>query len=503
MLATAVSSVVSVPDALAQPWYESYEKGVDALQAGDFDGAVRLLEGAIQARSEPGRNVRAYGMNFIDYYPYFYLGKAYQGSGNAAKARELFEQSRQLAELSGAADLRQERADQIVRIEDAMTPRVAPGDFEAAMAAARTLGDNGNLRASQERLRALRQEVSGAADADAYRSRVDEALGVIATEITNAQTDLAEGQRLLDQEIYGDARTRLERAARTDVTSEAAREALERLGREEGAAERVAAARQHIDSVHRALAAGDASAAAESLNRAQLIRAAGFGDDSLDNRLSALESQVRSAVRIADGLTEGRRAFERGRFEDAQAEFAAILDFSPGHADATEWLDRVNHSMRTALDEEERLNLVNQHLREARTTLATLDLRGAAESLDKALALIPDSEAVNGVYEEVRSAARQKARSAVIQMLRGQYEDTIAGLEDAAAAMRESSAVHLYLASAYFYEYLKGDEAEAELMGKARESMHRAILLEPALAPDPRLISPRVLDLLEQVRSGN
>ena len=277
------------------------------------------------------------------------------------------------------------------------------------MAAARTLGDNGNLRASQEWLRALRQEVSGAADADAYRSRVDEALGVIATEITNAQTDLAEGQRLLDQEIYGDARTRLERAARTDVTSEAAREALERLGREEGAAERVAAARQHIDSVHRALAAGDASAAAESLNRAQLIRAAGFGDDSLDNRLSALESQVRSAVRIADGLTEGRRAFERGRFEDAQAEFAAILDFSPGHADATEWLDRVNHSMRTALDEEERLNLVNQHLREARTTLATLDLRGAAESLDKALALIPDSEAVNGVYEEVRSAARQKA----------------------------------------------------------------------------------------------
>ena len=159
--------------------------------------------------------------------------------------------------------------------------------------------------------------------------------------------------------------------------------------------------------------------------------------------------------------------------------------------------------MRTALYEEERLNLVNQHLREARTTLATLDLRGAAESLDKALALIPNSEAVNGVYEEVRSAARQKARSAVIQMLRGQYEDTIAGLEDAAAAMRESSAVHLYLASAYFYEYLKGDEAEAELMGKARESMHRAILLEPALAPDPRLISPRVLDLLEQVRSGN
>ena len=59
VLATAVSSVMSVPDALAQPWYESYEKGVDALQAGDFDGAVRLLEGAIQARSEPGRNVRA------------------------------------------------------------------------------------------------------------------------------------------------------------------------------------------------------------------------------------------------------------------------------------------------------------------------------------------------------------------------------------------------------------------------------------------------------------
>ena len=177
VLATAVASVVSVPDALAQPWYESYEKGVDALRAGDFDGAVRSLEGAIQARSEPGRNVRAYGMNFIDYYPYFYLGKAYQGSGNAAKARELFEQSRQLAELTGAPDLRQERAAEIVRIEDAMTPRVAPGDFEATMAAARTLGDNGNLRASQERLRALRQEVSRAADADAYRSRVDEALG--------------------------------------------------------------------------------------------------------------------------------------------------------------------------------------------------------------------------------------------------------------------------------------------------------------------------------------
>ncbi len=58
------------------PWYESYDAGVKAVQARQWPAAETRLRAALKDGPRPGRQIRAYGMRFVDYFPDYYLGLA-------------------------------------------------------------------------------------------------------------------------------------------------------------------------------------------------------------------------------------------------------------------------------------------------------------------------------------------------------------------------------------------------------------------------------------------
>lgn len=69
-------------------FWESYQEGVRANEAGDYAKAARLLEEAVAQRPDPAKRVRLYGTNFVnDYYPYTQLGLAYLKLGQAEKGQ--------------------------------------------------------------------------------------------------------------------------------------------------------------------------------------------------------------------------------------------------------------------------------------------------------------------------------------------------------------------------------------------------------------------------------
>jgi tetratricopeptide (TPR) repeat protein len=74
-------------------WYNNYEKAKDAIKEKNWSAAIKYLEEALKDRDKPEDKARTYGVRFVVYLPYYYLGKAYYGSKQYKKAREAFERS--------------------------------------------------------------------------------------------------------------------------------------------------------------------------------------------------------------------------------------------------------------------------------------------------------------------------------------------------------------------------------------------------------------------------
>ena len=69
-------------------------------------------------------------------------------------------------------------------------------------------------------------------------------------------------------------------------------------------------------------------------------------------------------------------------------------------------------------------------------------------------------------------------------------------------ALSERPTAHLYLALACYARFLVEGKTDAGLAERAREEMREALRIDPGIEPDPRLMSPRVAILLEEIRRG-
>ncbi len=93
-LGLAVALLLTAPDARAQEWYDSYERGVDALAKKQAARAIEHFERAIRKGPEPGTNVLTYGTNRLAvYHPYLRLAAAQLLAGNPQAARAALQQS--------------------------------------------------------------------------------------------------------------------------------------------------------------------------------------------------------------------------------------------------------------------------------------------------------------------------------------------------------------------------------------------------------------------------
>ena len=74
-LVVAMSSQIAVRRAGAQElFYQAYEEGIRAFDAGQLDVAAQRMRRALELDSAQNRQKRFYGMTFRPYIPEFYLG---------------------------------------------------------------------------------------------------------------------------------------------------------------------------------------------------------------------------------------------------------------------------------------------------------------------------------------------------------------------------------------------------------------------------------------------
>ena len=69
-------------DEHSYPWYYHYELGIAMKGKDDWQRALDSFISALDDRDRPQKFSRIYGMWFIDYYPYYYIGLAHYHLGN-------------------------------------------------------------------------------------------------------------------------------------------------------------------------------------------------------------------------------------------------------------------------------------------------------------------------------------------------------------------------------------------------------------------------------------
>ena len=92
---------LTTPAFAGDAWDDQYESALLLIQAGDADGAITALRGALAESPEPRLRAPTTGRRYVDYLPYLYLAVASHMAGDAAAANEYLEQS----EAAGAAAL--------------------------------------------------------------------------------------------------------------------------------------------------------------------------------------------------------------------------------------------------------------------------------------------------------------------------------------------------------------------------------------------------------------
>lgn len=83
-------------------WYNNYEKARTAAEEKKWDEVIQYINAALEDKSEPRYNAKTYGLNFVNYFPYYYLGLAHYGSGRYKEAQDAFERSLNFGDIKKA-----------------------------------------------------------------------------------------------------------------------------------------------------------------------------------------------------------------------------------------------------------------------------------------------------------------------------------------------------------------------------------------------------------------
>ncbi len=74
-------------------WFKSYDDGLKALEAQDYEKAANLFREALAGNSTDKQKMRTYGLHFIEYYPHRELGIVLYHLGQVDEARRELEKS--------------------------------------------------------------------------------------------------------------------------------------------------------------------------------------------------------------------------------------------------------------------------------------------------------------------------------------------------------------------------------------------------------------------------
>jgi tetratricopeptide (TPR) repeat protein len=322
-------------------WYDHYLKARDQLiPQGKYEEAKIELRAAIALRREPRLREQTYGLNFVDYLPYYYLGVCELKTGDFNTAMRMFNIEEDRGAIRSSA-LYKELQRQRNEAEEAEQQQVARRAREEALRFLREAGDLQKARKYAEARARLAQAQSAAKALDPGIQRtIREAIERIAAEERSIEEaaarsqrieqQLAAGRRLLEEGRATEAIVRFDEVLALDPKSVPAAEGKElfEAGRYEEA----------LRPLTDAAADGSREDARDFLDRARLI-------------LARKRQEKELRLRIESLMADGERLLGEQQFPEAQVTFEELLSLDPGNVKAQAYRARAEQRTGQALFE--------------------------------------------------------------------------------------------------------------------------------------------------------
>ncbi len=144
LLTGLVIALITSP-ATADPWYEHYANAERALEQQEWTVAVQQLNAALEKKGDSGARARSYGMNVVEYFPYFRLGVAYYHLGQFDAALQAFETEVRLGAIVESESANAELAEFRVLAEEARLAQMAEREKRIQDIVAGSLAESARL----------------------------------------------------------------------------------------------------------------------------------------------------------------------------------------------------------------------------------------------------------------------------------------------------------------------------------------------------------------------
>ncbi|MEM8963710.1 MAG: AAA family ATPase [Acidobacteriota bacterium] len=363
--------VFAATQSWADRWYIHYDRAETALEAEDWRLAVEELNQAIERRADSGARVRSYGMNLVDYFPYFKLGIAYVELDEVEAALQAFDTEERLGAVTGSSDAARsmagyrERAEQlqvaaamsvearreeVVREElAAARERADEGDYESAMAALdRVLAVSPDHPEAQVLMDSVRQQAAAAAAVDRTQTEVAELAEAARVDMENGSPRLAavklrRALRLSGNTAgTGDSFDGSEIRTALDGAEQAVREEIAAEDRAESITRALEAARVYV-------ARGELDAAQTELEVVAALDPNNADAATLRRSIATARDEARTQAVLEGGLAEATAFLTAGNPEAALREANLLLATEPGNAALLDVIQRAYRELNREL----------------------------------------------------------------------------------------------------------------------------------------------------------
>jgi tetratricopeptide (TPR) repeat protein len=344
-------------------WYDYYLRARDELiPKGRFEEARAELRSAISLHREPRLRDQTYGLNFVDYLPYYYLGICELKLGDNNTAMRMFNIEEDHGAIRGSGlykELQRLRS----QAEQAEQQAVARRAREEAERFLREAGDLQKAKKYSEALARLAQAQSAATALDpAIQKRIRDLSERIRSEEREATEASARaqrieqlllgGRRLLDEGKATEAVVRFDEVLSLDPRNAEAAEG-KRDAQERVLASTTRAARDEaFKEGKRLFEAGQYEQALPPLTDAAADGSRPDARDYLERARRILERkrlEKEQRLKIEALLAQGERLLAEQHFPEAQVTFEELLALDPGNAKAQKERDQAEQRTGEAL----------------------------------------------------------------------------------------------------------------------------------------------------------
>src|SRR5262245_23109448 len=225
-IAAAIMATCVVVIAQSNRWYDPYDQGRKAFEAGKYAEAVPLLERAVAADPKAAPNKIIEGVFRTDYFPYYYLALAYAELRQWDKAAQNLDKARPTLTRQQTAKFN-ETESKIKLAMSAPTPPARNPAFDNGLRQAEAALGARNYDAAIRQFDQLRSLDANEYAKAGLAAKRDEAVKVYGGQLAD------EGRALLQNGRFNDAKARLQLAEQTLPGQRSVADALGEIRRRE------------------------------------------------------------------------------------------------------------------------------------------------------------------------------------------------------------------------------------------------------------------------------